>query len=361
MTHQHSTSRSAAREAGDDFTRIRGIGPINERRLHRAGICTFADLAASSAEAIASLLPKMSAKQITKQAWIPQARKLIPNNAQAPAYHREPVISTSRQHYDNFTVEFLLDDKNKTRRIRVVHIQSGDVDTCAKWDAVRLFDFLARHTGAHLSYAKSNVLTQAKLIPKPSTAMKQPAERGPAATSEPLVGKPNENVDLTSTLKILDSRPQIPESSDQLPLETHPHPRALPPDPANPITKIRLLEWKTLHADTNQPLQNIPCDQAFDVSLSLDLTDAALSDICQLDFTACLYAKKLGNGHPQAVGETQRTMPYADRVDLTIGHFSLPEGQYRLEVLLKLVPMDSSLVPRSGIHSSLQGGLFQVY
>jgi large subunit ribosomal protein L21 len=99
MTRQGtSASKGTPREALDDFKRIYGIGPAIERRLHSAGIRTFADLAALSAEAIAALLPNLSAQQITKQGWIPQARKLVPGKPKSHTGNDEPVISTSRQH-----------------------------------------------------------------------------------------------------------------------------------------------------------------------------------------------------------------------------------------------------------------------
>jgi hypothetical protein len=355
MTRQPASASSPTPgESIDELTRIRGIGPVIKTRLHGAGIFTFAGLAALSAESIASLLPHVSAKQITEQGWIQQARKLVLNQAKARTRPTEPAISTRRQHYDNFTIEFLLDEKNKTRRVRVVHVQSGDVDTCAKWDAERLFDFLARHTGTRLSYAKSDTLSRARSISNPSISTEKSYDLNTATGSEPPVDKSKENCDLTPTLK-------IPETSDHLLLGFPPPLRTLPPAPARPSARIHLFEWKTLIANTNQELQNIPHEQAFQVNLSLDLTNAALSDISQLEFTAALYAKKLGNGHPQLIGETQTSMPSADMVVLTIGPTNLSQGLYRLEVLLTLIPRDSFLIARSGMSNSFQSGLFQVY
>jgi predicted flap endonuclease-1-like 5' DNA nuclease len=40
----------------DEFTRIKGVGPVFERRLKAAGIRTFADLAATQAEKIAEII-----------------------------------------------------------------------------------------------------------------------------------------------------------------------------------------------------------------------------------------------------------------------------------------------------------------
>jgi hypothetical protein len=324
MTRQRiNASRATPPEASlDDLKRIHGIGLTIERRLHSAGICTFADLAALSAETLAALIPTLSAKQITKQGWIPQARKLVTNDAKTSTRAKESVILASRQHYHNFTVEFLLDENNKTRRIRVVHVQSGDVDTWAKWDSERLFDFLARHTGAHLSYGKAALRTAAKPVT-------------PDLSPQPLV------------------------STD--PLRRDPQKVSPPSIPASPIDQIRLLEWKTVISKTNQLLHNIPHGQEFDVNLTLDLTSAVLPDTSQLDLTAFLYAKKVGEGHRQVIGETRSVLPCANTVNLSIVNSTLPQGLYRFEVLVTLVPIDSSLPPQSSILTSFQGGLFQVY
>jgi predicted flap endonuclease-1-like 5' DNA nuclease len=106
MTRQRiTTSRIAPPEASlDDLKRIHGIGLNIEKRLHSAGICTFVGLAALSAETIAALIPTLSAKQITKQGWIPQARKLVTNDSKTSTRAKKSVLSTSRQHYHNFTV-----------------------------------------------------------------------------------------------------------------------------------------------------------------------------------------------------------------------------------------------------------------
>jgi hypothetical protein len=195
------------------------------------------------------------------------------------------------------------------------------VDTWAKWDAERLFDFLARHTGGHLSYAKAAIRTTAQsIIADPSSQ--------PLASTEPLRTVPQQ---------------------------------VSPPVPAGPIDQIRLLEWKTFLGKTDQLLHNIPHNQEFDVNLTLDLTSAALPDTSQLDLTALLYAKKVGQGHRQVIGETRRVIPCANTVNLSITNSTLPEGLYRLEVLVTLIPIDSSVPPQSRILTSFQGGLFQVY
>jgi predicted flap endonuclease-1-like 5' DNA nuclease len=61
----------------DDLTRIRGIGPVNEEALYRAGICTFEQLANASPQELRSLLPPpVAGEEPDIEDWIRQAAKL---------------------------------------------------------------------------------------------------------------------------------------------------------------------------------------------------------------------------------------------------------------------------------------------
>src|SRR5690349_2449013 len=64
---------------GDDFTRITGIGKALDRRLHQAGVNSYADLAALNPEEIASRLSDPVAirpGRIGHEDWSGQAAKL---------------------------------------------------------------------------------------------------------------------------------------------------------------------------------------------------------------------------------------------------------------------------------------------
>lgn len=354
---------SASRPTPDCFTRIHGIGPIIEKRLHSSGIHTFAQLAALPVETVAAIIPHLSVKQIAKQNWIHQARKLASSMATSETCEKEPLISTSRQHYENFTFEFLFDEKNKTRRLQVVHIQSGDADTWTKWDTKRLIDFLARHTGVRLPYAKSTIVTtvRPKSTPNLSASTEQPSEVIAETTPILAVAESKENIDSTLFLESSESTSQLLVSADNPATTTFHQCLQSPAVSATKISRICLLEWKTFVGDTNQSSHNLPHDQAFDVNLTLDLTHASLPDGSKLDFTASLYAKKLGDGTRQLIGEMQSTRPSAKIVDLTIGSATLPLGLYRLEVILALIATDSSHLAAPNINTSFQGGIFQVY
>lgn len=64
----------------DDFSLIKGIGPVLSRRLHEAGLCTYSQLSSLSPDELAEKVGGLSAKQIARQDWIGQAAKLATPN-----------------------------------------------------------------------------------------------------------------------------------------------------------------------------------------------------------------------------------------------------------------------------------------
>ncbi len=72
-------ARKAAAPAGeDDLKVLSGVGPALEKKLHEAGITTFAQIAAWTDEDIAEIDEKLSFKgRITREGWVEQARKLV--------------------------------------------------------------------------------------------------------------------------------------------------------------------------------------------------------------------------------------------------------------------------------------------
>jgi len=297
MVHKRTNASGAEMpRTVNDLKRIKGIGPAIEKHLVSAGIETFVQLAELTPEAIAALVPNTSAKQIVNQAWIQQAHNLASDEEQPESSEQENISSTLsvRQHYENFTIEFLLDGDNHARRIRLMHVQSGDIGTWAKWDANGVVDFLHIHTGADLSYPG----TGSKFTPSAS----------------------------------------------------------LPTDDS-----VRLLNWTTSLTDTSQPVRSLPRDQKFDVKLTLDVSNTPLSDESQLDITGTLFAKKLGSGSRQILGEIQSIVPYSQSIDLIVTDTSLPQGLYRLEAFITLIPSEDYLPVKDSIDASFQGGLFQVY
>ncbi len=78
-------AKPAAAKAGtgktagqDDLKQLSGVGPALERKLHEAGVTTFAQIAAWTPEDVAAMDEKLSFKgRIEREGWIEQAKKLV--------------------------------------------------------------------------------------------------------------------------------------------------------------------------------------------------------------------------------------------------------------------------------------------
>ncbi|KIC48793.1 50S ribosomal protein L21 [Tateyamaria sp. ANG-S1] len=63
--------------AGDDLKQLSGVGPALEKKLHDAGVTTFAQIAAWTEEDVAAMDEKLSFKgRIEREGWIDQAKEL---------------------------------------------------------------------------------------------------------------------------------------------------------------------------------------------------------------------------------------------------------------------------------------------
>ncbi|WP_457649464.1 50S ribosomal protein L21 [Profundibacter sp.] len=72
--------KAAAKPAAtgaDDLKKLSGVGPALEKKLHEAGVTTFAQIAGWSAEDIADMDGKLSFKgRIEREGWVDQAKEL---------------------------------------------------------------------------------------------------------------------------------------------------------------------------------------------------------------------------------------------------------------------------------------------
>jgi large subunit ribosomal protein L21 len=64
-------------EGGDDLKELSGVGPALEKKLNEAGVTTFAQIAAWTADDIAEMDEKLSFKgRIEREGWVEQAKEL---------------------------------------------------------------------------------------------------------------------------------------------------------------------------------------------------------------------------------------------------------------------------------------------
>ncbi|KRS14893.1 MULTISPECIES: 50S ribosomal protein L21 [Roseovarius] len=69
--------KAAKAEGGDDLKELSGVGPALEKKLHEAGVTTFAQIAAWTADDIAEMDEKLSFKgRIEREGWVEQAKEL---------------------------------------------------------------------------------------------------------------------------------------------------------------------------------------------------------------------------------------------------------------------------------------------
>ncbi|WP_306151142.1 50S ribosomal protein L21 [Roseovarius sp. MMSF_3281] len=69
--------KAAKADAGDDLKKLSGVGPALEKKLHEAGVTSFAQIAAWTDADVADMDEKLSFKgRIEREGWIEQAKEL---------------------------------------------------------------------------------------------------------------------------------------------------------------------------------------------------------------------------------------------------------------------------------------------
>jgi predicted flap endonuclease-1-like 5' DNA nuclease len=121
--------------AGDDLTRIIGIGTKTAERLRARGIGSFAALAAHAPGEIIALLHDVSGLSAARvDRWRSQARALQAEASARPSSAAddpdpdpEPKPDTAKngQRYESFLVRILLNEDGSVRRMTAQHVRTG--------------------------------------------------------------------------------------------------------------------------------------------------------------------------------------------------------------------------------------------
>src|SRR6266511_2310855 len=135
------TSGQLSEEPSDDLTRIPDLSPATGERLRRAGVRTYADLAASPPQEIARIT-RRSPQRVAELDWVGHARRLA-TGSPAGVDSAEATTEEDRQHYESFTVRLLLEDDNAVRRLSVKHTRTLHEEVWNGWEAAKLVDFIA--------------------------------------------------------------------------------------------------------------------------------------------------------------------------------------------------------------------------
>lgn len=297
--------RATISSMADDLTLIKGIGPAIAARLRNTGILTFAQLTKFTPEDLSTRVSGLSAKRITREKWIKQAQK-IASKTTATISHNSKTSRESQQHYATFAVELLLSKDNTVRRTRVTYIQSKHEKSWAGWIEFNLVNFINECTGLNLPLREESL--------------------PPARNSE------------------VSSRERIPKSKIRYDLDG----------------VLRVGELITTSIDSDLPQLLVRANEAFRVHFLLDLTEVKSSPSTFLNCKVTIWAKKLGIGARQIIGERQSTFMLVDKVPFVVESTIPSQGTFRLEAVATLSPASTSSSPNSMIRAWQEGRLLRV-
>jgi len=333
---QSNTSSTASPKSTDDFSLIRGIGPVLAGRLHNSGIHTYHELASMSPAKLAAHITGLSITQIARQNWIGQARKLDSKNTPSKLHQKQTVVPATRQHYENFTIEVLLDEKNKARRTRVVHVQSSDADTWAGWEPDQLSDFLARHSKVHNSQKK---LGPPAIDPSGMEAL-HGADQAPTSV----------------TLMAPDSLPAVSAVTNREPARIETVANIQSPPTLDFTEKLCLCDLYVSLPDSDVPLSFIQQGQPYRIQLTLDASHVDIRTTSQAIYKAKIVIRQIG-GSFETVMESSSSLVLSGNTTLSIPGTGLLRGTYRLDAVVRLVTAREDLA----INAFLEGNVLQVY
>jgi len=334
---QPSTPTINSPPVKDNFSLIKGIGPILSRRLHNASIYTYNQLAAQSPAELAKKVSGRSVKQITKQDWVGQARKIAQKKTSSKNLQNVKPQGNFHQHYENFTVELLLDEKNRLRRTRVLHIQTGDTDTWQNWEADQLIDFIARH---------ARVYVPPKRLEKPEIlAVERQSHRTPDTSSNSMeVKRPEPLSQFSDIFKTTLSDAEITNLIIQSPAK------------GNATGMLCLQDFMILTVGSDSPLHYFRQDQPCRVRFTLNFANVSAPGDIPLRCKTTIKFKQLG-GASCVVVEKTNIIELSERVTLDILCSSSQPGLYRPDVYVSLFSEEKDI----GLIASISGELIQIY
>jgi hypothetical protein len=306
----------ASDQPADDLRAVRGIGRETARRLHDAGVRTFADLARHSPSEIANKA-RVQVPRVEREDWSGQARELAERSLRTGAEGAETAIDEA-EHRESFILRLTLDDDNKVIRTLVTHVRSErEAPPWAGWDTAQLIEFLSDYC---------DLGEEAEATPTGGTV--------PSAAS---VGEPE---------------PAGPAKA----AEGKPEPAPLTP----PTSEVRLRELEVVSAATGASQWSLKAGEPFAVRLAFDPQVAEASGGEPLAYTVSIFARTLGESRrrTETVGEDAGKLRGTGKATSVIGSTGLSQGTYRLEGAVRLLEPGSAR-PRRLV--TLEGGLLRVY
>jgi hypothetical protein len=339
---------------GDDFTRITGIGKALDRRLHQAGVNSYADLAALNPEEIASRLSGPVAVRpgrIGHEDWSGQAARLADeatgagtDAAAGEAGEAEDVLSATPGvsasspkppagdatglYYQSFVVRILLHESDgRIASTTVQHVGSGAERRWPGLDKPAMLDFISAY-----------------LSPGSAAALPARPAGGPGEAGRPGVPAPSPPGDQAG-------QPQ--DEPVARPADVASHGPAGEPDPLLPASSSTPGQVSlTMVRDLRVPHPGEP----FTVAVTLDLTDVEPPAASRVGFSAVVLARPLGGAAPQVVSQSKGIIPAGAPV-ITLHSSGLPAGTYRLEAVVELIESHGRT---RDLVASMEGGILVV-
>jgi len=294
------TSGQLSEEPSDDLTRIPDLSPATGERLRRAGVRTYADLAASPPQEIARIT-RRSPQRVAELDWVGHARRLA-TGSPAGVDSAEATTEEDRQHYESFTVRLLLEDDNAVRRLSVKHTRTLHEEVWNGWEAAKLVDFIAE---------QADVRTESAPQSKP------------AATASALVSAPE--------------------------AET---PRRR--------TQLQVKEVEVVSSGGGHPDLMLHANEPFTVRLTIDLARLEMEGQAPLEYGASVIAKLPGRAR-RTVGEAQGKLDGGTSTEVIEVHSAsdgLPAGIYELSIAVRF--RDPATLQPLAFAALLDGEVLQV-
>ncbi len=343
----------------DNFKLIRGVNATVAARLHQAGILTFAQLASLSPEDIITLagnLPGVTVDRIARQNWTGQARELALSleSGESPEDKTPPDSGDNGEHYATFVTEMLLDAGANLIHTRVRHVQTGDEEIWGGWKEDRFVKFFTEHAG----------LRRAETPEKQEAG--KPEAASAAASSEPLSP---DRIEVEAPANEITAKPIRDAEKTRTTAK---------PSPASPVataigtasaTKVstetaikpRASKLEIVAAGSDLPSMLLRHDQAFNVRVSLDLSEVAGRREEPLAYTAIVHARSLSGKRAQSFSRTSGRITLSESAVINLSGISLGPGSYRLgaDVTIHQPGQRAPLTP--DFHIQTEAALIQVY
>jgi hypothetical protein len=308
----------------DDFKLINSISWKMESRIQRAGISSYAELAAMTPEEIAEQLgnPIGLKERIRRENWIAQAQELAALGKKTEP-QALPNPARSSQRHETFAAELVLEADNQVSQTRLMHVPSGEEEQWDGWDERLLISFFINRAGLHFPTAAA------------------PVELTLEAAAEPL---PDTGVEAA----LAEDPPAIPPDDAK-------------PEAINPERDLSEINLEILAGEPRVSSRILRHDQPFCVRLLLDWANRADRDNQPLIYTATIHTNKVGNSQGQTNYQRRGRLVAGKSAFLDVEGICLPPGAYRMTASVRIHQSEAGHWLTSDPAFQVKGGILQVY